>query len=105
MFASCYVFLDFSPLLYRFLTLLLFQFVQPEVDMFATYYNRFDFSLILALALLISHTFLLYKSLYKLMVLGKSVGFCKSKNIMDQFYITSPYGEESVKISNQTDSY
>ena len=40
-----------------------------------------------------------------LKVLGKSVGLCKTRRRKDQLYILFLYGESSVKISTQTDSY
>ena len=43
-----------------------------------------------------------------LKVLGKNVGLCKTTKRKDQLYIgllVSVYGESSVKISTQTDSY
>ena len=42
-----------------------------------------------------------------LKVLGKSVGLCKTTKRKDQLYISFLflYGESSVKISTQTDSY
>ena len=44
---------------------------------------------------------------HSLKVLGKSVGLCKTTKRKDQLYIVYLflYGESSVKISTQTDSY